>query len=91
MKSYFVVFVLLAGTIFAQQSPKSSPNSSPQAQPVVPESSSPSASALATHPTTNLAAAAHKAPDHAASYYHYSLAHIYEELVAVYGRSDLAN
>src|SRR5690348_5970683 len=30
-------------------------------------------------------------PDRAAAYFHYSMAHIYEELVAVYGRSDLAN
>jgi len=29
--------------------------------------------------------------DKAAAYYHYSMAHIYEELVAVYGRSDLVN
>ena len=28
--------------------------------------------------------------DHAASYYHYSLAHMYEEMVTAYGRSDLA-
>ena len=34
--------------------------------------------------------AAHKT-DRAAAYYHYSLAHMYEEQVAVYGRSDLAN
>lgn len=33
--------------------------------------------------------AAHK-PDKAAAYYHYALAHMYEEQVAVYGRSDLA-
>lgn len=32
---------------------------------------------------------AHK-PDKAAAYYHYALAHMYEEQVAVYGRSDLA-
>jgi tetratricopeptide (TPR) repeat protein len=30
-------------------------------------------------------------PDRASAYYHYSMAHIYEELVTVYGRSDLAN
>jgi tetratricopeptide (TPR) repeat protein len=30
-------------------------------------------------------------PDRASSYYHYTMAHIYEELVTVYGRSDLAN
>ncbi len=29
-------------------------------------------------------------PDRAAAYYHYAMAHIYEELVTVYGRSDLA-
>ena len=34
--------------------------------------------------------APHKA-DRAAAYYHYSLAHMYEEQVAVYGRSDLAS
>jgi len=32
---------------------------------------------------------AHK-PDKAAAYFHYTLAHMYEEQVAVYGRSDLA-
>ena len=30
-------------------------------------------------------------PDRAAAYYHYSMAHIYEELVTIYGRSDLAS
>jgi tetratricopeptide (TPR) repeat protein len=29
--------------------------------------------------------------DHSAAYYHYALAHMYEEQVTVYGRSDLAN
>jgi len=33
---------------------------------------------------------AHK-PDRAAAYYHYAVAHMYEEQVTVYGRSDLAN
>ncbi len=32
-----------------------------------------------------------KTPDRAAAYYHFSLAHMYEEQVATYGRSDLAN
>ena len=32
-----------------------------------------------------------KAPNHALSYYHYSLAHMYEELVAIYGRPEFAN
>jgi tetratricopeptide (TPR) repeat protein len=30
-------------------------------------------------------------PDRASAYYHYALAHMYEEQVTVYGRSDLAN
>ena len=29
--------------------------------------------------------------DRAAAYYHYTLAHMYEEQVTVYGRSELAN
>ena len=32
-----------------------------------------------------------KVPDRAAAYYHFSLAHMYEEQVATYGRSELAN
>src|SRR6267142_802888 len=32
-----------------------------------------------------------KAPDRAAAYYHFALAHMYEEQVASYGRSELAN
>lgn len=37
------------------------------------------------------AAANRKAPDRAAAYYHFALAHMYEEQVATYGRSELAN
>ena len=36
-------------------------------------------------------AAAPRKADRAAAYYHYALAHMYEEQVAVYGRSELAN
>jgi tetratricopeptide (TPR) repeat protein len=32
-----------------------------------------------------------KAPDKAAAYYHFAMAHIYEEMVSMYGRSDYAN
>jgi len=35
--------------------------------------------------------AAKKTPDKAMAYYHYSLAHMYEELVAVYQRTEFAN
>ncbi len=40
-----------------------------------------------TPPTT----ATRKTPDRAAAYYHFALAHMYEEQVASYGRSELAN
>jgi len=34
---------------------------------------------------------AQKAPDKAAAYYHFAMAHIYEEMVSMYGRADYAN
>jgi tetratricopeptide (TPR) repeat protein len=37
------------------------------------------------------AATSPRKADRAAAYYHYTLAHMYEEQVAMYGRSDLAN
>jgi len=40
--------------------------------------------------SSSSAATGHKT-DRAAAYYHYTLAHMYEEQVAAYGRSDLAN
>ena len=42
-------------------------------------------------PAPDVKPTAPKKADRAAAYYHYSLAHMYEEQVAVYGRSDLAN
>jgi tetratricopeptide (TPR) repeat protein len=41
-------------------------------------------------PKTSTAATQRKT-DRAAAYYHYTVAHMYEEQVAMYGRSDLAN
>src|SRR6202023_2633586 len=32
-----------------------------------------------------------KQPDKAAAYYHFMMAHMYEEMVSMYGRSDYAN
>ena len=32
-----------------------------------------------------------KTPDKAAAYYHFAMAHIYEEMVSMYGRADYAN
>jgi len=56
---------------------------SPQAEAPVPqESSAPDQQAQPPAP---------KKPDQAAAYYHYTLAHMYEEMVSMYGRSDYAN
>ena len=42
-------------------------------------------------PEKNAQPAAEKKPDQAAAYYHYGLAHMYEEMMAMYGRSEYAN
>src|SRR5271165_4099321 len=55
-----------------------------QSEPARPADSSPTT-------TAQSAAKATKTPDRAAAYYHFALAHMYEEQVATYGRSELAN
>jgi tetratricopeptide (TPR) repeat protein len=50
----------------------------------------PSSQAKAQAAQPSAAQPTHKV-DRAASYYHYSLAHFYEEMVTAYGRSDMAN
>src|SRR5271157_5328162 len=56
---------------------------SPQAEAPAPqESSAPDQQAQPSAP---------KQPDQSAAYYHFTLAHMYEEMVSMYGRSDYAN
>jgi tetratricopeptide (TPR) repeat protein len=80
MKIYSAALaVVLAGTLAGAQTTPSG-----QAQEKTP--------APAAAPTTNSSsAAAAKAPDRAAAYYHYTLAHMYEELVSIYQSSEFAN
>src|SRR5580658_8462702 len=52
---------------------------------------SPSASAEPKPADSKPAQASARKVDHAAAYYHYTLAHLYEEQVTAYGRSELAN
>jgi tetratricopeptide (TPR) repeat protein len=47
--------------------------------------------AQATTPAPNDSKVSPRKADHAAAYYHYALAHLYEEQVTAYGRSELAN
>jgi tetratricopeptide (TPR) repeat protein len=71
-----VLFALwLSVAVFAQQAP-----ATPQAAPTEPQPSA--------NPSTT--AAPPRKVDRAASYYHYALAHMYEEQMAMYARSDLA-
>jgi len=68
--------VLLAPLCVTAQNPPA-----PQTKPAAPAAAPAQAQTDAEKPVRNRAAA----------YYHYSLAHIYEELVALYGRSEFAN
>lgn len=81
MKRFFsalITSLVFAAAAIAQSTPSSPTNSKPA-------DSKPADSAQ-----TKAEASAHKA-DRGAAYYHYMLAHMYEEQVTVYGRSELAN
>ena len=65
----------------------------PSSTPVAPESGSSDAvagqdSSAAAQPSQPVA---QKQPDRAAAYYHFMMAHMYEEMVSTYGRADYAN
>lgn len=77
-KKFCFASLLLTGSLLAAQS------SLAQDQPA------PATESAASQPATQPANKA-KTPDRAAAYYHFALAHMYEEQVATYGRSELAN
>ncbi len=60
-------------------------------QLLVAQSGAPAGAAAADTPAASSPSAGKKVPDRAAAYYHFALAHMYEEQVSTYGRSDLAN
>lgn len=69
-----------------QASPQQAPDMPPDTKAPAPKGAkAPPAGAKSQQP------ALPKAPNKAAAYYHYTLAHIYEELVAIYGRSEFAS
>jgi tetratricopeptide (TPR) repeat protein len=83
-----LVLTLLAASLaaYAQQ-----PASTPQLAPApVPGSAVKSAKAIETA-TKPSAATALKQPDRADAYYHFQLGHMYEEMVAVTGRTEFAS
>ena len=71
----FLVLAFLA-TVAAAQSNPSSPAGNKSAS---------------SNPTASKSDQSSPPKDRAAAYYHYTLAHMYEEQVTVYGRSELAN
>jgi tetratricopeptide (TPR) repeat protein len=72
-------FVVAFSVVLAATTAGIAQNPSP-----APESKSPAPEAKPTPPAS-------RKVDKGAAYYHYALAHMYEEQVAVYGRSELAN
>jgi tetratricopeptide (TPR) repeat protein len=82
-RSLLVVF-FAAVVAFAQQKPDTT-DSKPAGSPA------PEAKPTDTKPADAKPASTPKKTDKAAAYYHFTLAHMYEEQVAVYGRSDLAS
>ena len=86
-----LAILLLASVAGAAQTPAtpSQPAGEPGAKP---ESKAPASQQ--TQPTANAEgtqAAMPRKTDKGAAYYHYSMAHMYEELVAIYGRPEYAN
>ncbi len=75
MKKLPVALVLLASVLAFSQDRKDSP----PAPATAPKAQSDAVPAKSV-----------KAPDRSAAYYHYSLAHMYEELVSIYGRAEYA-
>lgn len=86
------LLLVLSATAFAQQNttpttvtpdPGMTPPAVQQPQGAAPGSS--------TGAKTDQNGGSAKEPDRAKSYYHYSLAHMYEELAVLYGRTEYAN
>jgi len=86
-KRLWIVGLTLTGSFLVAQS------SLAQNQPAHPQDSAAASDTPAPKSATPNSTTADKikAPDRAAAYYHFALAHMYEEQVATYGRSELAN
>src|SRR5271165_4937155 len=89
------VALLLAGSVSGiAQNPPAAQDSTPTAVSPTLEKNPP-AEAPAQQPSSAASqpaeTSAPKQPNQAAAYYHYALAHMYEEMVSMYGRSDYAN
>jgi len=83
------LFLLATVTVFAQQGTGPKTPVTPSPKDAAPQKGAASKdanqAAKPSQPKTD------KKPDQAAAYYHYGLAHMYEEMMAMYGRSEYAN
>src|SRR6478672_3877066 len=83
-----LMFLLTTVTVFAQQGKSSKTPAAPGQKEAAPQKGAATKDAAkdanASQPKTD------KKPDQAAAYYHFSLAHMYEEMMAMYGRSEYA-
>lgn len=80
--SSIAIAILLASTAAFAQPASTSQQSQPAAAKPAPQSSTPATAAKSPAPQAT--------PNRADSYYHFQLGHIYEEMVAVTGRSEYA-
>jgi tetratricopeptide (TPR) repeat protein len=78
------LLLLTTADLFAQKNSPKTPAAPSKKDSAVPQKA-PAAKSTATEQPK-----ADKKPDQAAAYYHFSLAHMYEEMMAMYGRSEYA-
>jgi len=101
MKNALLSAILLSSLLsFAQQPAKQAapsqpptaqqPSAQPPADRMPPETKAPAPKPGKPAAANTQTPARPRTPDKAQAYYHYSLAHIYEEQVAIYGRAELA-
>jgi tetratricopeptide (TPR) repeat protein len=89
-RSFLFGSLLLASFSLAAQQP--SQRKPPADSPInkgLDKDAAPAKPATPVKPATP--STAEKKPDQAAAYYHFGLAHMYEEMMAMYGRSEFAN
>ena len=77
------LLLLTTANVFAQKNTAPKTPAAPAQKEAQPQKQ-PAAKADAAQPKTD------KKPDQAAAYYHFALAHMYEEMMSMYGRSEYA-
>jgi tetratricopeptide (TPR) repeat protein len=78
------LLLLITANLFSQQKPAPKAPAQKEAAPQKSSAQDPSQTAKPNVPQAD------KKPDQAAAYYHFSLAHMYEEMMSMYGRSEYA-